>query len=406
LTSESILPSFAEKLADFEPETLCWPTSSGRAWVVASADRIPSELRKQAFAAHSKDFRYYELLEETLPDQFEYRYLVLANETTSEWAIQPIFFVIQDLLAGLPQGVRSLFAPARKVWPGLLKFRMLVIGCAAGEGQLDHSAPWIAPALWEAIEAYRRKARASIILLKDFPSCYRDTLGRFSCDGYQRAPSLPAAMLSLDFASFEEFMAGKLSKTFRKNLRRKLRASESGAPIEMEVVTDAAPHANDVYQLHLQTFNRSDFQFEKLTRDFFARIGQRLPERVRFFLWRREGRIIAFNLCIVHDGTLYDLGVGMDYSVALDLHLYFRTWRDVIQWCLENGIGTYHTGPLNYDPKAHLRLKLVPQDLYARHNSALLNPLFKLAIKYLEPTRHDPVLKRFANACELRGWQG
>jgi hypothetical protein len=32
---------------------------------------------------------------------------------------------------------------------------------------------------------------------------------------------------------------------------------------------------------------------------------------------------------------------------------------------------------------------------------ALFNPFFKVAIKYLEPTRHDPILRRFANAHEL-----
>ena len=34
-------------------------------------------------------------------------------------------------------------------------------------------------------------------------------------------------------------IAERLSKVFRKNLRRKLRASESGAPITMEVLEDA-----------------------------------------------------------------------------------------------------------------------------------------------------------------------
>jgi hypothetical protein len=95
--------------------------------------------------------------------------------------------------------------------------------------------------------------------------------------------------------------------------------------------------------------------------------------------------------------------MGLDYSVALDLSLYFVTWRDVVEWALRNGLKAYHTGPLNYDPKSHLKLRLVPLDLYARHNWAIFNPLFKLAIKYLEPTRHDPVLQRFPNAHELRG---
>ena len=154
--------------------------------------------------------------------------------------------------------------------------------------------------------------------------------------------------------------------------------------------------------MHLQTFNRSDFHFEELNPDYFRLIGERMPDRVRYFIWRQNGRIIAFNLCLVHDGVLHDLDVGLDYAVALDLHMYFVTWRDVIQWCLQNGVHTYHTGPLNYDPKLHLKLTLVPQDLYARHNSALINPFFKLAIKYLEPTRHDPVLRKFSNAGDLR----
>ena len=241
----------------------------------------------------------------------------------------------------------------------------------------------------------------SLILLKDFPSTYRDALETFTLNNYQRAPSMPAARLKLDFADFEEYMTVRLSKVFRKNLRRKLRASEGSSPIAMEVLTDATRLVDEIYPLYRQTYERSDFKFEELNKEYFALIGRRMPDQVRYFIWRQNGRIIAFNLCLVHDGILHDLDVGLDYSVALDLHLYFVTWRDVIQWCLKNGVTTYQTGPLNYDPKLHLKLLLAPQDLYARHNSPFFNPIFKLAIKYLEPTRHDPTLKKFANAHEL-----
>jgi hypothetical protein len=387
--------------AEFGANALRLQASCGPAWVIASAKDIPADLRRAAFSNRSKDFRYYEVLEESLREQFDCRYFVLHDEASGEWALQPFFFVMQDALGGLPAAARSLFAPIRRLWPGFLKMRMMMIGCAAGEGDLDHSSPWLAIALREAIDAYRRQARPSIILLKDFPSSYREMLSPFATDGYQRAPSMPAARLELDFPTFDEFMNQRLSKVFRKNLRRKLRASESGAPIELEVVQDATPFTDEIHSLYVQTFNRSDFKFEELNKEFFRLVGQRMPDRIRFFIWRQNRKIIAFNLCLIHDETLYDLGVGLDYAVALDLHLYFRTWRDVIEWCLKNGIKSYHTGPLNYDPKWHLRLTLVPLDLYARHNTALFNPLFKLAIKYLEPTRHDPILQRFPNAHQL-----
>ena len=73
----------------------------------------------------------------------------------------------------------------------------------------------------------------------------------------------------------------------------------------------------------------------------------------------------------------------------------------IISWSLAQGLKYYCSNPLNYDPKLHLGCELVPLDLYVRHTARLLNPIFRRAVKYLEPTRHDPVLRRFPNAAEL-----
>ena len=377
------------------------PTSFGSFRVLGSARELADEQRRSIFSSRSKDFRYYELVEESLGGQFEFRYFLLSHEATGESAIQPFFFVNQDLVAGLPLRLRTLVERVRRFWPRFLQLRMLMVGCAAGEGQLDHDAAWLGPALHEAIDAYLPRAGASIILLKDFPASYRTALGGFSRDGYARVPSMPAARLDFDFTSFEQYMTEKLGKVFRKNLRRKFKALDDAPKLEMEVVTDLTPYLEEIYPLYLQTYQRSDFKFEELNKDYFRLIGTRMPDRTRCFLWRQEGRLVAFSLCLVHGGTIYDLDVGLDYAVALDLHLYFVTWRDIIEWRLRHGIGAYHTGPLNYDPKSHLKLLLDPQDLYARHRSALINPFFKIAIRYLQPTRHDPILQRFPNAHEL-----
>ena len=77
------------------------------------------------------------------------------------------------------------------------------------------------------------------------------------------------------------------------------------------------------------------------------------------------------------------------------------TLRDVIRWAIAGGLQSYCSGPLNYDPKLHLGCQLVPLDLYVMHTRAFFNPIFRRALKYLEPTRHDPILRRFPNADEL-----
>ena len=187
----------------------------------------------------------------------------------------------------------------------------------------------------------------------------------------------------------------------RKNLRRKFRKTESGYPIEYEVVTDVSPYVDEIHALYRQTLSRSEFKFEELTKSYLCDLGQRMNDRARFLIWRQQGRIIAFASTIVHKGVLRDNYIGLDYSVALDYHLYFVTWRDTIIWALKNGIRAYHSAPLNYDPKYHFRMELEPLDLYVRAPSVWLNAIFRRVFPLLEPTRYDPVIRKFANANEL-----
>ena len=111
--------------------------------------------------------------------------------------------------------------------------------------------------------------------------------------------------------------------------------------------------------------------------------------------------IAAGELIAEFDGTIYDDYLGLDYRVALDLHLYFYTLRDILSWSLTQGLKRYRSSPLNYQPKLHLGCDLFPLDLYVRHTNPVLNKLFRPVLKFLEPTRHDPILKRFRNADQL-----
>lgn len=376
-------------------------TSHGRAWVVSSAADLPAWLKLVSFASASKDFSYYQLIEDTLPGQFEYRYFVLENAVTGEQAIQPFFFVDQDLAAGLPKRFTKLLLALRAKWPRLLRMRMLMVGCAAGEGELASGEPWVGEALHEVLDAYLPRVSVSMVLLKDFYATHREALSVFAQKGYRRVPSMPAATLALASNSFEVYMQHRLSKVYRKSLRRKFRDLDGVPAISLEVVTSGADLAEELHALYLQTHLRSNLRFERLTPEYFAGIGERMPDKVRFFLWRQSGRLIAFSLCLVHEETIYDLAVGFDYAVALDLHLYFVTLRDVFDWAVVNGHTRYYTGPLNYDPKLHLKMQLSPLDLYARHLTWWINPFFKLALQYLEPTRHDPIIRKFPNAHEL-----
>ena len=378
--------------------------SQGVAKVVTRAELQNCAAWKRAFQNRCKDHRYYEIVEQTLQNDFEHHYLLLEDSSGNVRAIQPVFFVRQNLVEGVRGKIRSAVDRIRKKFPRFLTMRVLMVGCAAGAGDLgicnDKDEVWVARALLATLRTYARQSRASLVVLKDFPARYRPTLDSLSSNGYARVPSMPMTRLPLHYEEWDEYF-GTLSKATRKDLRRKFRKVERAPKIDMELTSDVTPYVDEIYPLYVQVHERSLLRFETLTKDYFRAMSTRMPDRTRFFLWRQGGKIVAFSLCIVCDDAIYDECIGLDYSVAFELHLYFYTFRDIISWSLQQRLKYYYSNPLNYGPKLHLRCELVPLDLYVRHTSALLNPAFRRVIKYLGPTRHSRFLRRFPNADQL-----
>jgi len=362
------------------------------------------EAWKRALQNNCKDHRYYEIVEETLDCGFEHYYLVLETRSGEATAIQPVFFVRQNLVEGVPGKIRSILDRVRKVFPRFLTMRVLMVGCGAGTGDLgacdEKDEPWLADALQATLRIYAKRNKASLVVFKDFPANYRSALDRLLSSGYARMPSMPMTRLPLSYANWDEYFC-TLSKATRKDLRRKFRKTERAPKIEMQVLNDVRPLVDEIYPLYLAVHERSPLKFETLTKDYFRAVGQRMPDRARFLIWRQHGKIVAFSFCLVCGDALYDECIGLDYSVALDLHLYFYTLRDIISWALQQRLKYYYSNPLNYEPKLHLDCELVPLDLYVTHTNPLLNPIFRRVLKYLGPTRHDPVLQKFPNADQL-----
>jgi hypothetical protein len=381
-------------------------TGAGQTFtVVDRIVEIDPVLWATIFPAHWKDYRYYQTLEETFADEFPQRYLVLESEHPGGGiaAIQPFFFAAQDLTVSLPARWRAMLRPLRR-W---LKPRILMVGCIVGEAQTGvgetEELPKVCAALAEALEQYARYEGAGIILCKDFPAPYRPAMRELVSRGrYTRLASLPAVGLKLDFDSVEQYVETRLGKATRKNLRRKFRDVERTEPITLEVRTAVTDdEARIVHALYERVARRGDVHFEVFSKEYFLRLSERMPEQTRYFIWRQSGRVIAFSFCTVHAGAIYDNDLGLDDRLASRLHLYHVTFRDIIKWALAHGLTHYYSSPFNYDPKWHLRMHLVPLDLYARHRHGLVNAILRLVAPWAAPTRQEPLLKHFPNAHEL-----
>ena len=354
-----------------------------------------------------KDHRYYAIVEDTILQGFEYLYFVIENTAGEVQGIQPFFIHAQDLLAGAEGFGPRFVAGVRKAIPRFLTMRTLMIGCAAGEGHLDQrddeQGGRIIAALQAALNIYAKRRRVSLIVFKEFMWDYRKPMEALRSSGYTRVPSLPSTRLSIDYKDFEDFMTRALSKSARRNLRRKFAKAEEFEPLEMSVVTDLTPYMLEAYPLYLQVFEKSTLQFEKLTPEYFTRIGAEMPDKARFFLWRQKGKLVAFSYCLVSGDELWDEYLGLDYSVALDQHLYFTTLRDAMQWAMQNGFKWYCSGGQGFEPKLHLRCTLLPVDLYVKHRWPIANAIMKRVLPLLEPTRNNEVIQKFPNYVDVWG---
>jgi hypothetical protein len=400
------LDTIARKTSEPISQIISMATSFGRAVVADKLAPKDAAIWEAGLRDAANDHRYYELTHDALRDQFAHYYLLLKDSADATRAIQPFFIVNQDIVLGMPDFVTRMIERIRGTFPSAMKLRILMVGCSAGEGQLaqgsgDLDALWVVRALGEVLPRVAQKLKTELIVFKDFPKANRPKLDQLKGFSFRRISSMPATMLELNYRNFDHYFDTALSAKMRKDLRRKFRKAATGPPITMEVVQDITPFIDEAFPLYEQVVRKSRLKFEILTKPYFTALGQKMADKAFFLVWRQEGRMVAFNSCIAHLGVLRDNYVGFDYTMALEYHLYFVSRRDIFSWAIENGYHTYYSAPLNYDPKLHLRQMLSPLDLYVRTTRTWLNPLFHRVLPLMDPTRYDPIIKRFANAHEL-----
>ncbi len=381
----------------------------GAVRVVPQAGQLGPEAWRATFGNTAKDFRYYELCEQTLRQpNFDYRYLLLTRPQRPRACASAGFFH-RPGPHRRPRGwTAALGGVGAADVPAFCQHED-----AHGRLHGGRGAPRVWPippmseavaGLLEALEIYGRRHRAAIITFKDFPREHRPALDPAARQrGFVRMPSFPATVIPLhDYTDFDDYLARRLSHGTRKNLRRKFRDDADKPPVTMEVRTDV-----------------SDMRGRGASAVPPGARAQRLPFRGTHEGIPRPAR--------PHDGragAVFRLAAGRQGGGVQHLP-WFTTarsttiiWAWITPWrstctCISSrsgtcspgrisqGLHTYYSTPLNYDPKLHLRFDLEPLDLYVRHLSRWSNPFFKRIAPLLEPTRHDKLLRRFGNYADL-----
>jgi predicted N-acyltransferase len=243
--------------------------------------------------------------------------------------------------------------------------------------------------LTEKLEEVAEKEGANVIAFKDLIATDTQQLEPLlATHGYASVDNMPIARNNINFKDLNEYLA-TLSYSTRKGLRRKLKQLDK---LRIEEHNGLPPHMEQIYQLYLNTYNKSELKFEKLTIEFFESLAGLMPNQCRFVLYYMQEKLVGFNCLLLGNGVLMDKYIGMDYEHSKQFNLYSLSWLYNIQMCIRDGFHTFQSGQAAYETKLSLGAKLEQTYVFFKHRNRVINPILKLASRALAYGNFDSAL--------------
>ena len=341
-----------------------------------------------------ENYYFFKSLDEAKFEQFSFYYILVTHNGVPVGATScfTMRFAFDSKVRGF---LKFIIDCIKKIFPHILNPKALVCGLPMGQGRIGITTDsnQVMQAICSGMEQIAQEERAALFIFKDFTAAYDEAFRPLLKKGFFKIESLPSTEMEINFNSFEDYLK-TLSPASREGLKRKFKKVDGKVKIDLEI-TGALEDGiiPQVHALYLQTLNKMDLGFEKVPPDFFGHISENMPEEVKYFLWRIEGKLVAFAFCLVRSGHFIDYYLGFDYSVAYEYHLYFIRFRDLMKWCIAHGVKKYEMGVTTYEPKRRLGFDFIRLYFYIKHRNRLFNPLAKIIGCFIKPENFDPVFK-------------
>ncbi|WP_304175809.1 GNAT family N-acetyltransferase [Phenylobacterium aquaticum] len=356
--------------------------------VLTSIHQVGQPAWDACFPGALEGFDYLAAVEGAGLSDFAFRYVLVSDEGRPVGAA-PGFICDYPLDTTLNGAGRGLVAAIRRLAPRAFTVRLAALGSPCTEDVGLGVAPGVDPArhgeiarlALQAFETATLAEGCGLIAVKDAPVAIVHVGQAARALGYQPTPGMPSAVLDIDFADLDGYLAG-LSRATRKDLRRKLRGA---AALRIEERRDLSGLEARIEALYAQTRARADQQLENLTAAYFTGVLARMGERAFCVLYFAGDDLIGFNLLLQDAETLLDKFFCMETDRGPAHDLYFISWLHNIGLCLERGLRRYQSGQAGYGAKRRLGCAFPPTEMFFRHRQ----PLIDRALKWAAPLFAD-----------------
>ena len=350
----------------------------------------------RCFSDEPENWEFYKVCEQSGPPGFQW-YFAAVVEDGRIIAVAPAFGTIYRLDTTVQGRLKRVTERLFQVMPALMSLRLLALGSPVAEichlgfapEVPGHRRSSLLDELLSSLRSFGLLHGYRLFGIKDAPACDAQVWNAaMEKQRFTRLPGMPTAVIDLPHSTFDDYL-GSLSRATRKDMRRKMKTF---AEIRIERRHHVDDVADRIAALYQQTMGRSDLQFENLPQSYFVEFVRRLSPWASMFLYWAEDELIAFNLVIEDQHRLIDKYIGMDYAVVHKYNLYFNTWLTNVRYCVERGIPTYQCGQAFYETKIRLGCRLLPNWMYFRHASVLLNGVLQVVARVVRLDRFDPAI--------------
>lgn len=334
---------------------------------VSRLDGVSSAELGRLFQEPSITAQLLSLLQESGIDGFNLRSIVVLRDDVPVLLL-PLFETRFDLSRFVNGWLKRSLKVAGRLVPPVFQPRILSVGLLVGEWSEIGIDPQLAEDTLEAacktaldaLQTLGSELKSDIVAFYNFnhygklPGEVFEKFNRVQCQSCARQP--------IDFNSMEEYM-GRLSRAARKDLRRKMRASDEVRVIRSRTIS---PFLDRVYKLYLETVARSPLALGVLNRLFFEKICERVPG-AEYTLYFVQEELAAFNLLVVKKEAMVDKYFCMDHELGRNYNLYALSWLENVRTCVEQKIPLYYAGQGAERTKAHLGATLIPSFILFKH---------------------------------------
>lgn len=189
-------------------------------------------------------------------------------------------------------------------------------------------------------------------------------------DGFAKGETLPTCVLRINCNNTQEYL-----ESLRSSYRRRINlAIKKCKDIEIKETR------KDIYNLYLNTYNKSNYKLEKLEKGFFDSVDATALSFIK------NKKTVGFVLLKQIDNKIVFMFCGMDYATETS-DLYYYMLFNIIDYAIKHKCNTIDFGQTSEETKMRFGATLEKRYFYARHSNRIINKIVEskkelLAYKY------------------------